>query len=266
MKENKEIEDLLLASYPVPFVSDDYRINVYLYSGDSYKAILFHDKYYPAIPRENLVSQPYLLEEKWCIICADEFAICINGDVCKPERRLGALAECLFIAATTVGDRVESEEFGAHVLGDAFKTIAPLLDSGLATADASSLRGMETSVYRLPLLFEDFRITLNLYDEPNDEVVEKLRDAYRDKMLTGTLDLLNVHGFVVEPSKIELAVFIKCDAADDMLMQQVILVHELFHAVTKVISYFNDSTELGARIYRVLFNQFVAAMASPAQG
>lgn len=256
------IQDMLLATYPVPFMADDFRINLYLYNESNYKELICHDKYFSEIPKDLLAGKA-LEMDKWCMTFSDEFMVSINEDVCKPEERVAALAECLFHAAAAIHETLQSEEFAARVLGDAFKTMAPLLAPSLATADSSPLRGMDVSVYPFPLKCENYRVTLNMYDESNKtDAMMKLRDKYRDRMITGDLDLGCLHGFVAEPVVDELAVFVQNDTAKDLLMQQTILSHELFHTATNLIRSFDGSEELGARIYRTLFVQFAGAIDS----
>lgn len=262
IKENKNLGEMLLASYPVPYVGDDYHVSLYLYNEANHEELIFSEKYYDEIPKKMVASRACLRQDRWCLSMDEEFVICINEDVCSVEERVGVLAECLFRLATIVSERAESEEFASRVLGDAFRTMAPLLDPALAAAGPSPLRGVDVSVYPFPLVSDDCRVTLSMYDESDKDGVEmKLCEVYGDKMITGDLDLQCVHGFVARPSADEIAVFIQCEDADSLLMQQQILAHELFHAVTRLIADFDDSAVLGARIYQSIFVQFAGVIA-----
>lgn len=56
--------------------------------------------------------------------------------------------------------------------------------------------------------------------------------------------------------------FINNSIADSLVMQETILVHELFHAARKIATALDGGEKLGARIYIGLFEKFVACLCS----
>lgn len=257
-----ELSKMLIASYPVPLVMDGYTIKLYLYNKENYKEILFSKEYYEHIPKNMLADNPAVTEiDKFCLDLDNEFVICINEDLCSPDERVNALAACLFAPTKVIAEDIESEEFGARLIGDMFKTMAPLLQPELLSMEASTKRGMCIAEYPFPLKSEGYRITFNMYERAkNDDLLDKLRDRYRERILSGRFSPFINYGFTAEPNEKELGIFVNCDNADSLLMQEVVLAHELFHAAIQFIKTFDNSTELGARLYATLFAQFSDAM------
>lgn len=263
MKENKEIQNLLLTSYPVPFIGDDYRINVYQYGEDDVKDVLY-SKYCEDMPREYLAGQPSIADiPALCLDKENELAVFINTDLVDEEDRMFFLLENLFFVGISIADDLESEEFGARVVGDCFLKIAPLFSQDTSSAEKSSLNGMSVYEYAIPLIHENYRVTLNMYDDDTTmDVVMALRETYRAKMLVGGFHPANNRGFVAEPSADELAVFVNNSVADSLLMQETILAHELFHAARRIATSLEGGEKLGAKIYITLFEKFVAFLCS----
>lgn len=252
----KKTSKTLVGSYAIPLVADDFRISLHLYkTEDSYEIV---HKYYDDLVKDMAVSEPAIeMLDSICVENDDEVLIFINLDLCPEEERLNLLVYCLFKAATIISDRMESEEFGARVIGAAFEKFAPLFDSQLTHKPAPSLRGMSLCSYGIPLLSEDHRITLNIYDDENiDDVRQTLDEVYRDRILSGKFNPQNTYGFAAQPHKAEDAIFINAQNAPGFLMHEKVLVHEIFHTVTSIIKTFDDSLELGARLSLCIFREF----------
>ncbi|MCQ2159845.1 MAG: hypothetical protein MJY97_02000 [Bacteroidales bacterium] len=263
MIENEEINELLVSSYEVPFM-DGYCINIYLYGSSDVKDIL-QSRYYDAMPEDYIDEQPSIADlPAFCLDMDDERAVFINADIVPEEERVNCFLENLYFAGNSIADELESEEFGARVIGDCFMEIAPLLSSGLGhSTKKSTMTGMAIDEYPIPLIGEDYRVTLNMYD--NDtlmDVVVTLGDTYKELMMKGRFQPANNRGFVAEPSDDELAVFVNNSNADGLLMQETILVHELFHAARKLSGCLGGGEKLGARIYLTLFDQFVETLSN----
>lgn len=257
-----DISKLLIGIYEIPLVSDDYRFSLYRYGKDDINDIR-HSKYLDLLPG-HIQSDTSPLEDlpSYCIGLEDEYVILINSEDASPFGMVCSLMRSLYHAVTEVSELLDSEEFGARVMGEAFEKFAPLLDPSLLSAEKSSVRGMSVSEIALPLYGDGYKVTLNMYDNIKgfSELIKKIRDVYVEKILSGEFNPSHVHGFTAEPSCDELGIFLNNESKESLLKQEKVLAHELFHAVRKIIKAFDDSTELGGRIYLLLFKKFAEAI------
>lgn len=266
METTENIKDMLIMSYQVAFVKDNYRINVYLYDSCSYHKLLH--KYYDNIPRCYLAMDPSLTDiDHLQLESGDEFVIMINGDRLSESERVAVLVEDLYIVADDIADMMDSEEFAARVLDDVFNKTAPLLCPDLNSTGKSSKIGLAADEFAVPLINENYRVTLNVFDSYIiTEVLNKLREKYWQRIAKGEFDPSSFYGFMVDPDDDELAVFINSSRADTLLLQETILVHELFHASKRLAERFEgESSSLGSKICRTLFKQFVVCLESTSE-
>lgn len=250
----EKLQALKLAEYSIPLVSDDYRITLYRFTKQDAGTIV--SAYLHYIPRSQLCGPDSVKEQAASTFDIDnEYAIFINSDVCPQSEQVNTLMNCLFYWATSIAEKMESEEFGARIITAAFKEFIGHLEEEVTLSKPDPTKGMVVAQYPLPLIADNYCLTMNVFNEQTmDNVIEKLRPVYRDVLITDRFCPSNENGFSLKPSDDEFAVFINCEYADAE-KQRLVLVHELFHAATELSKVFK-STVVGGNLYRAAYKEF----------